>query len=768
MIWAAMRGWLGLAGISSLLLSCSLFVVRPKPVLEEKRLGDFSTRLAPVQKTLKIYWSPNWVPFVEAQTDEDLAFGLGLVQAHLRLGQIEVFRMVSQGRLAEMAGPLAVDFEKTLRIMSLDIAVDKILVNLPQETLVFLENFVRGLNFQQAKTQNERPRDSRALNIPFEEFTVRDIIRMSRLFALDVNWGIYFSLLTLQEKTDFSKLLKLFSEASENSQPSFSASFSGPLTPDAGFEKFASLFNFGRIGSNSIVVGKSKTKTGSSFIASDPHLGLVLPNLWVLVGLESPSYHAVGMMIPGIPLMGLGRNPKVAWGGTNMWALSTHLFELSPTDLASAQRRTEKIKVRGWFDSEVEIRTTPWGPVFSDSPLFKESKTPFAFRWEGHEASDEITSFLKAMRAQNFKEFQKSFENYGVSAQSLLFADTEGNIGHVLAYRQPVFDQAPAGKLLLNKSNLLKEKRKPTQLPTAFNPKEGFIASANNVPVKTDPPLGRFYQSSERIRRLQAMATSAPVIDLQTLKTWQNDVFSEGSLNLVQVILKKMGPFLPKGDTQIELLVTLKAWDGKFSEDSRGPVAFETLMAPLFDKVMEKNISGDLQLVKALKRNSAWKKFLLQQLSEISDQDFIEVLNESLKTAERPFRKHKSWGDYHRIQVAHLLGNIPLVGGNYIFDEFGAQGGSDTLLKSASELSGQPGKVFYGSNSRHISDLSQIDENYFVLFGGQDGYLRGPQTTDQIELFRKGEYLRLPLSKEARSQVYNRAVFEIYPEKGNI
>ena len=60
-------------------------------------------------------------------------------------------------------------------------------------------------------------------------------------------------------------------------------------------------------------------------IASDPHLSIVLPNACLLAAFRSPSYHAAGLLIPGLPFIALGRNPWIAWGGTNLHAASSDL-----------------------------------------------------------------------------------------------------------------------------------------------------------------------------------------------------------------------------------------------------------------------------------------------------------------------------------------------------------------------------------------------------------------------------------------------------------
>jgi len=37
-------------------------------------------------------------------------------------------------------------------------------------------------------------------------------------------------------------------------------------------------------------VAPAHSASGGALLASDPHLGMVLPNFWILVGLKSPTY----------------------------------------------------------------------------------------------------------------------------------------------------------------------------------------------------------------------------------------------------------------------------------------------------------------------------------------------------------------------------------------------------------------------------------------------------------------------------------------------
>jgi len=75
--------------------------------------------------------------------------------------------------------------------------------------------------------------------------------------------------------------------------------------------------------SNNWVVAGSKTRSGKPIMANDPHLEVNrLPNVWYEQYLEwgdggsrGPGY-MVGMGMPGLPGVLVGRNDKVAWGAT--------------------------------------------------------------------------------------------------------------------------------------------------------------------------------------------------------------------------------------------------------------------------------------------------------------------------------------------------------------------------------------------------------------------------------------------------------------------
>ena len=57
------------------------------------------------------------VPHIYAENDDDLFFAQGYVMAQDRLWQMEMWRRWHEGRLAEIFGPLALDYDRRTRLM---------------------------------------------------------------------------------------------------------------------------------------------------------------------------------------------------------------------------------------------------------------------------------------------------------------------------------------------------------------------------------------------------------------------------------------------------------------------------------------------------------------------------------------------------------------------------------------------------------------------------------------------------------------------------
>ena len=94
-------------------------------------------------------------------------------------------------------------------------------------------------------------------------------------------------------------------------------------------------------------------------------------------------------------------------------------------------------------------------------------------------------------------------------------------------------------------------------------------------------------------------------------------------------------------------------------------------------------------------------------------------------------------------------GLAPLIGGRYRYQDMAIGGSTDSLLKTAHGSTAERHFVRYGSNARHISDLSEADANWFVLLGGQDGWLNSANFADQVALWQSGDYVQVPLRLES-------------------
>ena len=702
-----------------------------------------------------IRWNSYAIPFIEAENDPDGFFALGAVHAHLRLGQMEILKRIAQGRLSEMAGPLTQDIDHTLRIIGIGRASPELYKNLDPETKQLLDSFVAGINWYRENTEL-RPPEFSLLQFKDEKWTAEDVLTISRLGGVDLSWIFYLGFLRIEEPELREEMWERFLKEREGSPVSF---VSSELIRDEPVDLLSGLLSGNsRSGSNSIVIDGDKSGSGSALIASDPHLGISVPNFWVVAGLKSETFHVTGFMIPGLPFFALGRNPEIAWGGTNLRGLSSHLYKLGKQELASSEVFQEEIGTRWWFDSEREVRISEFGPVLSDSPFLEHIDEPLAISWVGHSSdTSELYSFLAANRATSFSEFRDAFKDYGVSAQNFLYADKNGSVGQVLAYRQPVLqDPEETLKLLKDTNNPIVDYYGPTELPFVEDPESGYIASANNKPAASKIPLALSYANGDRINRLKDFAQNNSDVTVEDLMKLQLDVYSNSSVETRDALL----PFIKESDIEgfdsrtRSLYEGFRDWDGRFRPESRKALAYHLVLSTFIPELFEE-LYPDETLRKMLLRGSYWLSTLKEWLELPQAKELIRgKLVSAFEEASSPFFRYNAWGDLHRQKVQHPLGRIPLLGYRFRFGEFSAPGGNDTLLKSGHGFSTEKHSVTYGAQARHISDLSDIDENYFVLLGGQDGWLKSENLTDQVSLWRKGEYIKVPLSEEGRREAF--------------
>ena len=727
---------------------CGVLAPFPPETTLSERLDVFPRESVPLERPVTIRWDDHQIPFIEAETDADLAFALGMVHAHLRLGQMETIRRAAQGRLAEMVGPVAADIDHALRIVNFGKAASDIEAALPDETREWIGRFVEGVNFYQQRTA-ARPLDYRLLAIEPEPWTVADVLTIGRLVGTDVNWLVWLANLKFRDQPDWPERWARLLRNGTSSVPSFEAPRDVAILNQL-------LAGLSRSGSNSIAISGDRSASGGAIIASDPHLGIMIPNTWLIAGYRSPSYHAVGLMAPGLPFIAVGRNRDIAWGGTNMRASSSDLFAQSDLRPEAVTTRRERIKVRWWFDREVTVRESALGPILSDAAVIDNREDEvFALRWVGHEVTDEITAFLKANRARDWQGFRDAFATYGVPAQNMIYADSRGHIGQLMAVKLPIRRNGLPADIVLD----------PTReawggylgsddLPFVLDPAEGIIASANNRPVAAlDVPVGYFFSSSDRVRRLRELVQARDKLGIDDIAGIQRDVYAASAVALQErlVAASERGGLGRTTPSERELIEALAAWDGHYARDSRGALAFEVLVHHFIDAFYSPRLSEDE--IAAIAGSGRVFEFVTEDLDD-RDGDVTGALATALGQAAPKFAAFADWGEMHRLDLAHPLGNIPVIGSRFRFADLAAGGSRETVMKTAHATTDGRHGTRYGSNSRHVSDLSDPDENYFVLLGGQDGWFGSSTLMDQVPLWREGRYVRVPLRIETVRETF--------------
>ncbi|MGK7867611.1 penicillin acylase family protein [Falsiroseomonas sp. E2-1-a20] len=726
-------------GLLALLPACA--ALAPAPASVEQRLAALPRSGLDLARPVTIRWNEHMVPWIEAETDADLAHALGLVHGHLRAGQILILRNIARGRLSEMLGPLATEYDHALRILDFGRAAPEIERRWPPETRAFVARFLAGLNH--AIRHGPLPPEAGLLALRREPLTVADMLAIGRLAGSDVNWFPLIGLLQDRGQPGYAaRWQRLREGGTGNAMPDGLAGRQAALG--------ALLQDVSRSGSNTVAVAAARSASGGAMIANDPHLGLVLPNVWLLAGMRSPSFHMVGMMVPGLPVVGFGRSPDLAWGGTNMRAASSDVFDITHLPAAEITTRETLIARRFWTTARRSLRDTPHGPVMSDAALLRARPgDSLALRWAGHEPTDEITALLRAARARNGAEFRESLVGFGVSPLNLVYAERAGGIGRVAATVLPSRRGFPEADPVLDARD--PDATGPWQrlwgvrdLPQLVDPADGVITSANENPetwAPGGPPMGYSFSDDDRLMRLRTLLQARPLLRVQDLVALQADTRAPKAALLAAALLQRLDA-LPGGAPEPAMLARMWGWDGDYAATSEAALVFELLLGQIAPQVAE---------ARGLPLATEWgaiTTFLLRDLDALPAGEREALLRRAVERAAPVAARHRNWGEVHRMRAGYVLSFLPVVGEPFIQARHPVGGSRETPMKSGHGFITGPHDVVFGSMARHISDMSDPDANWFSLWGGQDGWLGSAAFLSQIPIWQRNEGIRLPLRPE--------------------
>ena len=726
------------------------------------------------------------VAHIYAANQHDLFFAQGVVAAQDRLFQMELWKRAGQGRLAEILGPSALPRDVNARALRYRGDMQAEYESYSPDTKAILSAFTDGINSYIASlTAPGGP----GLPIEFQLagfspgiWHPEDCLNRMAAFSMTGNALSELEHARALVELGAEKAAKLFDfDPAVTLEPVPQLDLTG-LSPEllknlVGSDHRIEFRARPPEGSNNWTISGTLTASGKPLLANDPHRVIGLPSLRYMVHLVAPGWNVIGAGDPGLPGVALGHNERIAWGFTifGLDQQDLYLEELNPAHeleyktekgWKEMEVRREMFLVKGAVAAEFDLKFTRHGPV-----LWEDGKRALALRWVGSEPG--TAGYLASLaidRAQNWGQFEAAVARWRVPSENLVYADTAGNIGEHSTGLAPVRNWTGLLPVLGNGNYDWAGFVPTSELPHFFNPKEGFVATANHKMIPEHYPykIGFEWAPPYRVTRIRSVIENAKrdhhklsVADMESL---QNDVTSLPALELQELVRSST----LKADPALAVFLR---WDGRLTRESADAALYEVwlqqICVALEDRVAGKKDRrrgyGDLTPDAVLGILANPDKDLFGE-NPLTGRD--RMLADTLRSARREMAKLLGddasqwlWGKLHTVHFRHALdqqagaedwldlGPLSRPGDEYTVNATGAEGDS---WEQAS-----------GASYRQILDTSDWDHSVAVNTPGQSGQPGSPHYSDLISLWDAGGYFPLLYSRKAvEGETTNRLVLE--------
>ncbi len=727
-----------------------------------------------------VYYDENLIPHIFAENDMDLYRSQGYITAKHRLWQMEFQTFAAAGRLSEIIGEKALNYDRAQRRKGMGFGAEVALEKMKEdpEILKFLDAYCQGVNSYINSLQvSDYPVEYKLLDYKPEPWTATKTALLL-MYMTDDLCGRDYDL----EKTN---ALRLFGEERFNLlYPDF-FDVNDPVIPkdtDWSFidtpitEVPQSQLPLDSIaetmekpdpdnGSNNWAVSGSKSYSGNPILANDPHLGLNLPSIWFVMQLATPTHNAFGATLPGALGVVSGFNTDIAWGETNATRDVKDWYKIEFKDKSRGQYkynnswkktsvRVEEIKIKGRKTYIDSVIYTHHGPVSYDY-TFKGNgeKEGYAMKWIGLTGGNNQRTLLDLNSAKNYDDYLKALEHWVAPAQNFVFASTQGDIA---LWIQGLFPNKwkGQGKFLMDGSNA--ENDWQSFIPKEFNahtknPERGFVSSANQHPVDESYPFYVFNDGYEtyRNRVINDFFRSKEKITIQDFKDLQNNNFNLKASELLPYMFEHMDTSSLSNE-ETNILNIIKKWDYNSNINELAPSIWDlwwkTLLPLTWD---EFNIADTAltypfiyQTIFMLKTypNDAFMDIVSTAERETSSDLFLISFKETVKnlTSWKAENGDFNWGAYKGTYVGHLLQALPA------FSRFDLPIGGDRNTVNAADTN-------HGPSWRMIVEMSSPPKALGIYPGGQSGNPGSRYYDDFIDKWAAGDYLNLLFMQKSES-----------------
>ncbi len=802
--------------VPALLLAASAVLAMPRPSLAQSRSSSEARQSDARSDTLRVrglrervdVLRDRWgIPHIYARNEHDLFFAQGYSAARDRAFQFEMWRRQATGTMAEVIGRRELQRDHGARLFRFRGHLATELAHYHPHGAAIVGAFVDGVNAyvdEAARNPALVPVELRMLGITPGRWTPEVVISRHQGLLGNIEEELSYGRFAAQYGTALLEKVQWFHPG-----PSAPALALDPLVDGAALdEPILALYQAFRvpmrfqpsdlraayrgdtaaarrlatldsaadadlrwnrrrdIGSNNWVVNGRHTLSGRALMANDPHRAVAAPSLRYFVHLNAPGWNVIGGGEPVIPGVSIGHNEHGAWGltvfetdGEDLYVYRTNPANPAQYDYRGAWETmraiTESIPVKGEAPTVVTLHYTRHGPV-----VYEDTARHLAYAvraaWMEPGGAPYMAS-LRMDQARSWEEFRAACAFSHIPGENMVWADVGGNIGWqavgIAPIRRNWSGLVPVpGDGRFEWAGFLPILEKPH----AYNPPEGFIATANNNLTPETyayrDAIGWEWADPYRFVRIAEVLGSGRRLTMMDMMRLQTDYTSLPARALVP------------------LLATLSATDPAAERARRTLLAWEDVLEPssvaagIYEAWYRKLASGVASLVvPAAAREAAGALPTTRIVSWLTspggdfgphpivtrDSLLLATLGAAVADLEQAHGAETSawrWGRQHEVLLQHPMSSALRADQRARFEVGPWPRGGDGQTVGAT---GSGARQTSGATFRIIVEANDWDAAVGTNAPGQSGDVDSPHYRDLFELWKSDRYFPVKFSRPA-------------------